>query len=63
LAPQSAVYLAVNDNFVNDATAAPRVVVYSIAPIPAGTARPQAERLPFQASAVAETSASVVLFR
>jgi hypothetical protein len=48
LGPGSAVYLAVDDNFVNDNTQATRVVVYSIAPIDPATARPMAERLPFQ---------------
>ena len=62
LSPGSTVYLAVDDNFVNDATVATRVVVYSIAPIPEGTARPLAERLPFQASAAREAAGNAAVF-
>ena len=58
LYPGSTVYLAVDDNFVNDNTQATRVVVYSIAPIDAPTARPLAERLPFQSAVGGEPIAS-----
>jgi hypothetical protein len=58
LAPGSTVYLAVDDNFVNDNTQATRIVVYSIAPIDARTAQPMAERLPFQSPAGGEARAS-----
>lgn len=58
LAPGSTVYLAVDDNFVNDNTQATRVVVYSIAPIDAQKARPMAERLPFQSTAGGAATAS-----
>ena len=59
LAPGSTVYLAVDDNFVNDNTQATRVVVYSIAPIDSETARPMPERLPFQSTAGGAATASI----
>jgi len=59
LSPGSTVYLAVDDNFVNDNTQATRVVVYSIAPIDTVTARPLAERLPFHSAAGDAATASL----
>jgi hypothetical protein len=60
LNPGDTVYLAVDDNLVNDNTQATRVVVYSIAPINSPIAKPMAERLPFQSPASGQAMASSV---
>lgn len=47
-APGSTVYLAVDDNWVNDETQGSRIPIFSIAPINPFIGRSQAERLPFE---------------
>jgi hypothetical protein len=46
--PGSAVYLAVDDNWVNDDTQGSRTPVFSIAPIDPAIALPQVARLPLE---------------
>ena len=46
--PGSSVFLAVDDNWVDDNTQGSRIPVFSIAPIDSLIARQQAERLPFR---------------
>ena len=59
LSAGSTVYLAVDDNFVNDNTQATRTVVYSIAPLDAARAMPMAERLPFRSATDRTTTATL----
>jgi hypothetical protein len=49
--PGSTVYLAVDDNWVNDDTQGSRIPIFSIAPIDPAIAKPQAERLPLESAA------------
>jgi hypothetical protein len=53
LAPGSTVYLAVDDNWVNDDTQGSRTPIFSIAPINPIIARLQAGRLPLESAASA----------
>jgi hypothetical protein len=46
--PGSTVYLAVDDNWINNDTQGTQHPIFSIAPINPAIARPQAERLPFE---------------
>lgn len=55
--PGSTVYLAVDDNWVDDDTQGSRIPVFSIAPIDSLIARPQAERLPFRPAPSERTQA------